>query len=118
MTRLRHDDVEQEIGAGFGEKRMDVARDERVGEEELGGAGLRALRVNVGKADDLQLGDVPSRLEPGFAHCATANEGGFQLHGYKAPRLTFHSLGAALQHRKRLRNYRRSSRLSSAPARP
>ena len=80
ITGRRHDDVEDEIGAAPGDQRMNVARDEGVFQREFFGAPFGAFNIQVGEADDAQIGDLCGRLQPDPAHCATADEGGLQLH--------------------------------------
>ena len=85
MTGRRHDDVEDEIGAAPGDQRMDVTGDEGVFQREFFGAPFGAFGVQVGEADDAQVGNFCGRLQPSPAHCATADEGGPQLHRRFAP---------------------------------
>ena len=85
MPGRRHDDVENEIRAAFSDQRMNVAGDDRVFEREFGGAPFGAFGVEVGQADDAQVGDFRRGLKPGPAHSATADERGLQLHRRFSP---------------------------------
>ena len=63
MARRRHNDVEQQVGMGLIDQRVNVARDCRVLQAEFLGPGLGARRIEIGKADDAQIGNFRRRLQ-------------------------------------------------------
>ena len=80
MARRRHNDVEQQVGTALIDQRVNVARDCRVLQAEFVGPGLGARRVEIGKADDAQIGNFRRRLKPGPTYRAAADKGGLKLH--------------------------------------
>ena len=85
MPGRRHDNVEEEVRATFGDERMNVAGDEGIFQREFGGARFGAFDVEVGQADNAQIRDPRGGLQPRPAHCATTDERGFQLHQRFSP---------------------------------
>ena len=80
MPRAGDDDVEQQFGLRLGEKFVDIAGDNGRFEMEFVRASLRAARVEIGEADDLDFVDLRGRLQPGAAHIAAANQTRPQAH--------------------------------------
>ena len=96
MPSRRRNNVEEEIRAALGDERVNVAGDDGIFQREFGGAPFGAFGVQVGQADNAQIGDPRGGLQPGPAHCATTDERRFQLHRRLSP-------GPAIVRRKRLR---------------
>ena len=80
MARRRHDHVEQQVGTGLVDKRMNVVGDDDVVQTEFRGPVFRARRIEIRQANDAQIGNFRRRLEPGSTHRAAADESGFELH--------------------------------------
>ena len=85
MPSRRHNNVEEEVRAALGDERVNVAGDDGIFQREFGGAPFGAFGVEVGQADNAQIGDPRGGLQPGPAHCATTDERGFQLHRRLSP---------------------------------
>lgn len=79
VTRRRDDDVEQKIGMTARQKLANVFGDDDVVQRKFGGAPFGPFDVEIGQADDSQIGYFRSGAKPSSAHRAAADEGGFQL---------------------------------------
>ena len=85
-ARRRDDDVEDDVGPGLREHRVEVGADGDAVEIELAGALPGAVRVDVDQAGQLDAG-LARGTEPRLAHRAAANEDSSDHPGVPPPRL-------------------------------